>query len=87
MLFAFFVVNAVAVEPETWNFAMPGVLKKSTVRLGAPCHIDAAASPDSEAAGPGVRIVEKTAAGAVLEVRCACGRSTYVQCRWPTGGK
>jgi hypothetical protein len=66
---------------------MTGVLKKSTVRLGAPCRIDSAAAPAAEAAGPNVRIVEKTATGVLLEVRCDCGRCTFVQCRWPSNGK
>jgi hypothetical protein len=60
------------------------VLKKSAVRVAGPCHIDPAAARASDA--PQVRIVETTAAGALLEVRCACGRCTYVQCRWPAKG-
>jgi hypothetical protein len=63
-----------------------GILKKNAVRLGGACHIDSAASPAPEAAAS-VRIVEKTAAGALIEVRCACGRCTYVQARWPSNGK
>jgi hypothetical protein len=66
---------------------MTGILKKSAVRLGGACRVDPAEATASDAAGPEARIVEKTAAGVLIEVRCACGRCTYVQAKWPAGGK
>jgi len=63
-----------------------GILKKHEVRLGGACRIDPAVVTQP-AAGPDVRIIEKTAAGVLLEVRCACGRCTYVQCMWPSSTK
>jgi hypothetical protein len=67
--------------------ATPGVLKKSQVRpAGAyPLNPGPAAPAPAPAKGD-VRLVEQHADHAVLEVRCACGRVTYVHCRWPMPG-
>lgn len=63
---------------------MSAVIKNNQLKAGGPCRIGAsAATPASASAGPQVRMVERRDDGAVIEVRCACGRCTYVQCRWP----
>jgi hypothetical protein len=33
-----------------------------------------------------IRVVERHASDAVLEIRCACGRHTYMHLRWPATG-
>jgi hypothetical protein len=65
-----------------------GILKKNQVRpAGAYAISTAAAAPPPTATAKGdVRLVEQHADHAILEVRCACGRVTYVQCRWPMPG-
>jgi hypothetical protein len=64
-----------------------GIVKKDRVRVAEPCRIGAAAQGGAAAAGAGamVRIARRNADHAVLEVRCACGRTTHVECRWPAG--
>jgi len=63
-----------------------GVVKKDQVRTGEPCRIGVAAAQGTAgpmAAGrPLVRIAEQHADHAILEVRCGCGQTTLVECRW-----
>lgn len=76
--------------------SVASVIKKDRIRTSPPRPVGAAgvACPPpegSEAADdlPEVRIAEQFAGGAVLEVRCPCGRMVYVQCQWevPAAGQ
>jgi hypothetical protein len=65
-----------------------GVLKKNQVRSSGPRRLGAACDPAESrrpaAGGPaGVRIARRDADRAVIEVRCACGNVTLIECRWP----
>lgn len=67
--------------------ATTGIVKKGRVRPSPPRRLEAAAGPHRPAGGPvagapQVRIVERHADRAALEVRCACGRITHVECQW-----
>ncbi len=42
-----------------------------------------APGPSAAAAAPAARIVEQHEDRAVVEITCACGRVTRLQCRWP----
>lgn len=73
-----------------------GVIKKERIRTSPPRPVGAAGEAFLPAEGPEtvddlpeVRIAEQFAGGAVLEVRCPCGRVTYVQCQWkvPAAGQ
>jgi hypothetical protein len=66
-----------------------GILKKSHVRPAGAYTMNAGpavAPPPPVADKSDVRLVEQHPDHAILEVRCACGRVTYVQCRWPIPG-
>jgi hypothetical protein len=63
------------------------ILKASEVRLEAPLRLslDPAAAPSCEAsrsasAASSVRIVQNHPDYAVIEVTCACGRTTSIRC-------
>jgi len=64
-----------------------GIVKKHQVRpAGAyPIGAERAASPQTSGKAQ-VRILEQHDDHALLEIRCPCGRYTYVQCRWPIPG-
>lgn len=62
-----------------------GILKKNQVRLSTAGRAEGHAAPASPTAAAEVRIVEQHPDYALVEVRCACGRCTYVQCRYPAG--
>lgn len=63
-----------------------GVVKKNRVRTREPCRIGAQATPAGAARGPVgqplVRLAERHDDHAILEVRCVCGQTTHVECRW-----
>ncbi|MBM4019091.1 MAG: hypothetical protein FJ288_12310 [Planctomycetes bacterium] len=59
------------------------ILKKNQVRAAGSRPIGDAQAARSAPAAPQARLVEKNDSSAVIEVRCACGRCTYIQCRWP----
>jgi len=42
-------------------------------------------SPGAAVADPAVRVVEQDETGALIEVTCACGRTTHVQCDYAPG--
>jgi hypothetical protein len=65
-----------------------GILKKSQVRPAGACPLNPGmAAPPSPAPVKGdVRLVEQHSDHAILEVRCTCGKVTFVQCRWPVPG-
>lgn len=57
------------------------VLKKDTVRVAeGRALIGGQARPASVTGEPGVRILQQSDAGAVIEVTCPCGRKTQVIC-------
>lgn len=62
--------------------ALNGVLKKSRVKTASPCRIGTPPPGAQAEAEAETRLVEQYADRAVLEVRCPCGRVTYVECRW-----
>ncbi|MBE3134579.1 MAG: hypothetical protein IMZ55_14000 [Acidobacteria bacterium] len=69
--------------------SVAGVIKKDRIRTSPPRPAGAAGGAFPPAEGPEtaddlpeVRIAEQFADGAVLEVRCPCGRVTYGQCQW-----
>jgi hypothetical protein len=64
--------------------SVTGIVKKNQVRPAGACAIGAkrAASPQTSGKTE-VRILEQHDDHALLEIRCSCGRYTYVQCRWP----
>ena len=65
-----------------------GILKKNQVRPAGAYSIGAGPTvpPAPGPAKAEVRLVEQHDDHATLEVRCACGRYTYIQCRWPITG-
>ena len=60
--------------------ATTGIVKKGRVRPSPPRRLQIASGPAAGAAQ--VRIIERHADRAALEVRCACGRVIYVECQW-----
>jgi hypothetical protein len=63
--------------------AITGVLKKRQVRLSDPAPLGGPGAAQAPTGQPQARLVERNDRSAIVEVRCACGRCTYVQCRWP----
>jgi hypothetical protein len=70
---------------------MGHVVKASQVQYEGPCQLSldagvagrrATGRPPS--ASPGIRIAEKHADHAVLEVTCSCGQTTRVRCEYAT---
>ena len=59
------------------------VLKKNQVRLAGEPAPAATAAPRPAAGQAQARIIEMAPDSAIIEVRCACGRFTYVRCAWP----
>jgi hypothetical protein len=69
------------------------ILKADEVAFENPLHLDldpAVRSGHAEAprglADPSVRIAENHADYAVIEVTCACGKTTYIRCEYPAAG-
>ena len=65
------------------------VLKANEVAFRDPFHLDLdpavlSAGPESPsaAAGPSVRIAQNHPQYAVIEVKCPCGKTTYVRCEY-----
>ena len=59
------------------------VIKKDTVRVAeGRALIGDRARPAPAAGEPGVRILQQSDAGAVIEVTCPCGRKTQVMCEY-----
>jgi len=61
----------------------PRILKKGAARVAGACRLGTPAGARPAAGGPEARLVERHDDRAVIEVRCACGRFAYVECRWP----
>ena len=68
------------------------ILKADEVAFRDPFHLDLdpvalPAGPESlsAAAGPSVRIAQNHPQYAVLEVKCPCGKTTYIRCEYDTG--
>jgi hypothetical protein len=59
------------------------VLKKNQVRQAGEPPPAAAAAPRPSAGLAQARIIEMAPDSAIIEVKCACGRFTYVRCTWP----
>ena len=60
-----------------------GVLKKGQVRPGGARAAGVPAAIQPASAQSQVKVVERDDRSATIEVCCACGRRTYIQCRWP----
>ena len=55
-----------------------GIIKKDHVKMTeAPRNLG-----DMAPSAPAIRIVEQDETGALVEVTCECGRTTYVQCEY-----
>ena len=59
-----------------------GVLKRNQVRVGGPYRVAGGPAARPEPGDAEARIVDVEGSEAILEVRCVCGRLTYVRCRW-----
>ena len=64
---------------------MSGIIKKDSVRMAeAPRQLGDAATPPA-AMGPAARILEQNETGVQIEITCACGQKTYLQCEYAAG--
>ncbi|MCX5654399.1 MAG: hypothetical protein NTY65_07110 [Planctomycetota bacterium] len=63
-----------------------GILKKGQIHVTGPCKPGAAAAPRPASGQPEIRTVERSANDAVVEIRCTCGRHTYMHLRWSGAG-
>ena len=67
------------------------ILKADEVAFRDPYHLDldpraSPAGPEASAAtGPSVRIAQNHPQYAIIEVTCACGKTTYIRCEYDTG--
>jgi hypothetical protein len=68
------------------------ILKADEVAFRDPFHLDldpvvspAGTEASAVAAGPSVRIAQNHSQYAVIEVTCACGKTTYIRCEYDTG--
>lgn len=59
-----------------------GVVKKSAVKTTNPRRIDEAVTRPPGGMSAKARIVEQSDAGAVIEVTCACGKTTHLACSY-----
>jgi len=62
------------------------ILKKGQVCMTGMPEQGAPAARRSAPEQSEIRVVERHASDAVLEIRCACGRHTYMHLRWPAAG-
>jgi hypothetical protein len=62
------------------------VLKNSRIRMTEPGRPGAPAAPRPAHDRSEIRTVERSANDAVVEIRCVCGRHTYMHLRWPQAG-
>jgi len=63
------------------NLTSPAVIKKHLVRmLETPRVIGAASGQAGSGPAACARIVRRSEAGVLVEVTCACGEKTYLQC-------
>jgi hypothetical protein len=68
------------------------ILKADEVAFRDPFRLDldpavlpAGLESPSPAAGPSVRIAQNHPQYAVIEVKCPCGKTTYIRCEYDTG--
>jgi hypothetical protein len=68
------------------------ILKANEVAFRDPFHLDldppappAGPESPSAAAGASVRIAQSHPQYAVIEVKCPCGKTTYIRCEYDTG--
>jgi hypothetical protein len=59
------------------------ILKADEVAFRDPFHLDL--DPAVPPAGPSVRIAQNHPQYAVIEVTCACGKTTYIRCEYDFG--
>ncbi|MCX5682443.1 MAG: hypothetical protein NT049_02005 [Planctomycetota bacterium] len=62
------------------------VLKNNQIRMTEPGRPGAPAAPRPAHDRSEIRTVERNANDAVVEIRCVCGRHTYMHLRWPQPG-
>ncbi len=68
------------------------ILKANEVAFRDPLHLDldpavpaAGLESSSGVAGPSVRIAQNHPQYAVIEVKCPCGKTTYIRCEYDSG--
>jgi hypothetical protein len=61
------------------------IIKRDAVHLNGPCYADGLAARPATVRQPQVRLLERQADGAILEVQCPCGSVTRIRCDWATG--
>jgi hypothetical protein len=63
-----------------------GIVKKNQVNLAGRRRLGAAGPATRSAGGPAARVLRQDDAGALIEVTCACGRKTHLQCDYAAAG-